>query len=274
MWGDPPTIYASVNWGDVPEIKASVVWSSMDPISVQWGDIPAIKASIEWGEPPPVSVVWGTPPTISCVVAVECPTGGGTTQMRRNMTLDDNFVDDFNTEDFDIEISDLGIPSEIKVVVPKFPDIQVRHDIQDFINVTSDVPSRIVLYQSDLIPKQINVIADDVPRTIGIDASSLPTAIAIDASSIPQVISLVAPQLPSVIRLDGSEIPDVIKVVGIPESIEVRMPSEIVARLELPENLEVPLVYRGDPVPIKFDSSVISDDGEQMCFALVPCNKK
>ncbi len=190
------------------------------------------------------------------------------------MTLDDNFVDDFNTEDFDIEISDLGIPSEIKVVVPKFPDVQIKHDIPEVINVTSDVPSRITVYQSDIIPKEINVVADEVPKTIGVDASSIPASIMIDASSVPHVISVVAPELPSVIKIDGSEIPDVIKVVGIPDSIEVKMPNEIVARLEVPENLEVPLVYRGDPVPIKFDSSVISDDGEQMCFALVPCNKK
>jgi hypothetical protein len=246
----------------------------MDPISVEWGGAPTITASMEWGEPPQVSIAWGTPPTISCVVAIECPTGSTSAQMRRNMTLDDNFVDDFNTEDFDIEISDLGIPSEIKVVVPKFPDVQIKHDIPEVINVTSDVPSRITVYQSDIIPKEINVVADEVPKTIGVDASSIPASIMIDASSVPHVISVVAPELPSVIKIDGSEIPDVIKVVGIPDSIEVKMPNEIVARLEVPENLEVPLVYRGDPVPIKFDSSVISDDGEQMCFALVPCNKK
>jgi hypothetical protein len=77
-----------------------------------------------------------------------------------------------------------------------------------------------------------------------------------------------------VIRVDGSEIPDVIKVVGIPDVIEVKMPSEIVAKLEVPENLEIPLVYKGGPVPIQFDTSNLLEGEERACFALVPCNKK
>jgi len=190
------------------------------------------------------------------------------------MTLDDGFVDNFNTEDFDIEIGDLGIPSEIKIVAPKFPDIQVKHDIPQFVELKSDIPNRIVVYQADLIPKEIKVVADSLPDTIAVDASSVPRSILLDAGAVPGFISVVAPDLPSVIKIDGSGIPDSIKVLGIPDSIEVRMPSEIVARLEVPENLEVPLVYRGDPVPIKFDASVIADGAEQMCFALVPCGKK
>jgi hypothetical protein len=190
------------------------------------------------------------------------------------MTLDDNFVDDFNTDDFEIEIGDLGIPSEIKVVAPKIPDISVRHDIPSFIDIKSDIPSRITVYQADVMPKEIKVTADSVPRVIAVDASAIPESIRIDSGSIPGFISLVAPDLPSVIRLEGYRIPESISVTGIPESIEVRMPSEIVARLEVPENLEVPLVYRGGPVPVQFDSSSLVADGEQVCFALVPCGKK
>jgi len=208
------------------------------------------------------------------VVSVECPSGSGSANMRKNMTLDDNFVDDFNTDDFEIEIGDLGIPSEIKVVAPKFPDIKVLHDMPEFIELKSDIPSRIIVYQADVLPKEIKIVADSVPDAIAIDASSVPKSIVMDASSIPSFISVIAPDLPSVIKLDGSGIPESIKVTGIPDSIEVRVPNEIVARLEVPENLEVPLVYRGDPVPVRFDASVISDSGEQMCFALVPCGKK
>lgn len=276
-WGVPPKVLTSMDWGVPPTVVTSVVWSP-GTISayVDWGPPPTIKASLEWGDPPQISVNWGAVPTISCVVAVECPggSGGSTSAMRRGLTLDDNFVDDFSTEDFDIEVGDLGIPSEIRVVAPKFPDIKINHDIPDFIELKSDIPSKIVVYQADVMPKEIRVVADSIPDSIAINASSVPNSIAIDASSVPGVISLVAPDLPSVIKLDGSGIPDLIRVTGVPESIEVRMPSEIVARLEVPENLEVPLVYRGDPVPIKFDSSVISENGEQMCFALVPCGKK
>ena len=251
-------------------------WSSAEPlpVSIDWGYIPTIKASVEWGSAPEIRVNWGSVPTISCVVAVECPSGNSTTGLRRGLTLDDNFVDDFNTDDFEIEIGDLGIPSEIKVVAPNFPDIRVSHDIPSFIEIKSDIPSRITIYQADVMPKEIHVVAESLPRSIKVDSSSVPTSIAINADSIPGFITLVAPDLPSVIAVDGSSIPDTIRVSGIPDFIEVKMPSEIVARLEVPENLEVPLVYRGDPVPIRFDASVISDGEEQMCFALVPCGKK
>jgi hypothetical protein len=191
------------------------------------------------------------------------------------MTLDDNFVDDFNTQDFDIEINDLGIPSEIKVVVPKFPEIKIKHDIPEFIDIKSDLPNKIVIYQADLLPKEIKIVNEAVlPNEIKINAKEIPNAIKLDASSIPGSISLVGIEIPSVIRVDGSEIPDTIKVVGIPESIEVKMPSEIVAKLEVPENLEIPLVYKGGPVPIQFDTSNLLGGDDQACFALVPCNKK
>jgi hypothetical protein len=191
------------------------------------------------------------------------------------MTLDENFVDDFNTQDYDIEINDLGIPSEIKVVVPKFPEIQVKHDIPEFINIRSDLPERIELYQVDALPKEIKIVNEAViPQSIKVDAAEIPNSIKLDTSSLPGMISLVPIDLPSVIRIDGSEIPETIRVVGIPDSIEVKMPSEIVARLEIPENIEIPLVYKGGPVPIQFDASNLMGGDEQACFALVPCNKK
>ena len=113
-----------------------------------------------------------------------------------------------------------------------------------------------------------------IPSVIALDSSSVPNSIRIDATSVPGFISLIPVNIPSTIRLDGSEIPEFIRVVGIPESIEVKMPSEIVARLEVPENLEIPLVYKGGPVPIQFDTSNLLGGDEQACFALVPCNKK
>ena len=218
-----------------------------------------------------MSVSWDNVPTLSCVVTVECgspsPTG-----VRK---LDDNFIDDFNNEDFDIEINDIGIPSEIKVVVPKIPDIKVNHDIPEFIHVNSDIPQRVVVYQADPIPKEIKIVSESVmPSVIKIDHSEMPKSIKIDSSSIPGFINLVPLDIPERIVIDGSSIPETIKVVGIPDSIEVKMPNEIVAKLEVPENLEIPLVYKGGPVPIQFDNSNLSVGDDQTCFALVPCNKK
>jgi hypothetical protein len=284
-WGTPPKLeMSSFVWGDPPKIEgATFTWGTPPKIegtTFSWGPAPKIQASsMIWGDPPKVSIEWGTPPTISCVVTVECGGGsgsgsGGSSGFRRGMSLDENFVDDFNTQDFDIEINDLGIPSEIRVVAPKIPDIQVKHDIPDFIEIKSDLPSRIMLYQADPLPKEIKIINEAVlPESIRIDAKEVPNSIKIDSSSLPGSISLVAVNLPSVIRIDGSEIPETIRVTGIPESIEVKMPSEIVAKLEIPENLEIPLVYKGGPVPIQFDASNLLGGDDQACFALVPCKK-
>ena len=167
------------------------------------------------------------------------------------------------------------IPSEIKVIAPKIPDIKVNHDIPEFINVNSDIPQRIVLYQADPIPKEIKVVSDTIiPNVIKIDSAGVPKSITIDSSSIPGFISLVAVDIPEKIMVDGSNIPEFIRVVGIPESIDVKMPSEIVAKLQMPEDLEIPLVYRGGPVPVQFDNSNLLGGDDQACFALVPCNKK
>ena len=276
-WGDTPSVTASVNWGDIPSVTGSFTWGDYVPSvtgSFSWGDVPSITASLYWDNPPKVSIEWGNVPTLSCVVTVECGGSQGS-GFRRANTLDENFVDDFNTDNFDIEIGDIGIPSEIKVVVPKFPDIKITHDIPNFIDIKSDIPNKIVLYQADLIPKEIKIVNESViPSVIALDSSSVPNSIRIDATSVPGFISLIPVNIPSTIRLDGSEIPEFIRVVGIPESIEVKMPSEIVARLEVPENLEIPLVYKGGPVPIQFDTSNLLGGDEQACFALVPCNKK
>jgi hypothetical protein len=252
----------SVTFGNAPDFG-----------KVEFGPAPDMgQMSMNWGPAPEIQVNWSGAPTLSCVVTVEC-SPAQSPGFRKN-ALDDNFTDDFNTEDFDIEINDLGIPSEIKIAVPKFPDIQVKHDIPNFIDIKSDIPSRIVLYQADVLPREIRIVNESViPEIIRLDSKDIPNAISLDASGIPGSISLVPVDIPSVIRLDGSEIPDTIRVVGIPDSIEVKMPSEIVARLELPENLEVPLVYKGGPIPIQFDNSNLAGE-DQACFALVPCNKK
>ena len=228
-WGDTPSVTASVNWGDIPSVTGSFTWGDYVPSvtgSFSWGDVPSITASLYWDNPPKVSIEWGNVPTLSCVVTVECGGSQGS-GFRRANTLDENFVDDFNTDNFDIEIGDIGIPSEIKVVVPKFPDIKITHDIPNFIDIKSDIPNKIVLYQADLIPKEIKIVNESViPSVIALDSSSVPNSIRIDATSVPGFISLIPVNIPSTIRLDGSEIPEFIRVVGIPESIEVKMPSE------------------------------------------------
>jgi hypothetical protein len=170
--------------------------------------------------------------------------------------------------------ADLGIPSEIQIIAPKFPNIKIVHDLPA--NIQLDVPEipDIKLVVPAELPKQITIVSEAViPEKIQLEvaAGSIPEAIRLE-HELPNAIRLEAPDLPSTITVEG--IPEFIQVKGIPESIEVKMPSEIVARLEVPENLEVPLVYKGGPVPMTFDTSNLLGDGEHPCFALVPCDPK
>jgi len=192
-------------------------------------------------------------------------------------SLDDNFVDDFEESmQLKVESSDLGIPSEIKIIAPEFPEIKINHNIPEVISLSSVLPDRIELYQSQplLHAHEIRILNDNViPKTIEIKSSDVPKSIVLDSSSLPNFISVMVPEFPT-IKIDGSSIPDTIKVVGIPDSIEIKMPSEITAKLEIPENLEIPLVYKGAPVPIQFDSSNLLGPEGGPCFALVPCDPK
>ena len=127
-----------------------------------------------------------------------------------------------------------------------------------------DLPEKILIESS--IPSVIR-LESEIPDKILIEG--IPDTIKIDASGIPDVLTLEIPDnFPSIIKLDAS---------GIPEFIELRgdIPSEITAKLQVPENLEVPLVYKGGPIPIKFDTTnlVGEDGGDLPCFALVPCKK-
>ena len=83
------------------------------------------------------------------------------------------------------------------------------------------------------------------------------------------------PEVMPKIEIDASSIPDKIQVIGIPSTIElVGAPSEI--KLVMPEKPEIELVYKGAPIDVKINLDVTKltgENGEQPCFALVPCNK-
>jgi len=54
------------------------------------------------------------------------------------------------------------------------------------------------------------------------------------------------------------------------------MPSEITANVKVPDNFEIPLVYRGGPIPVQMDIKNLtgSTDDDTPCFAIIPCAKK
>jgi hypothetical protein len=195
-------------------------------------------------------------------------------QAAKKLGFDEDFLaEPFGDQEVQINQNSLGIPSEIKVVVPVFPEIKVKHDIPQSIKVDDIPPIRLVT--EDAVPTEIKIIGQDtIPRTITLDASNVPEAIKLDASRLPNALQLQVPSEFPEIKVDASDLPREIEVTGIPDSLEVKIPSEIVAKLEVPENLEVPLVYKGGPVPVEFGKSTVIGEDDSPCFKLVPCSPK
>lgn len=177
----------------------------------------------------------------------------------------------------EVEVSDLGIPSIIKIVAPEMPDIRIIHDVPQVIKIEEPkIPSVIKILAPDFaIPDKIKVINAGVPETIELVADKVPTAITLDVSGLPEAIKLEVPEnFPASIKLDASEIPDKIQVVGIPPAIELigNIPTAI--QLVMPEKPEVELVYKGAPIDVKIQldvSRLTGDDQHAQCVAIVPC---
>ena len=255
------------------------------PTVIEFGPCPAC-GPVAFGPAPTISVDWGTPPSCSCVVTVECPSSASSSSLglqatsfrSRNSFINDSFEDSFNDNDeLKVEVEGIGIPSEIRIVPPKIPNIKVHHDIPESINIKApDIPDIMVRMAGKPIPNEINVINKNVPETISLVAdTSIPKVIKLDAANIPTSIFLEpAVEMPTSIKLDTSGLPDKIQVVGIPEHIELIGPSEI--QLKMPENPEIEMVYKGSPVEVKLqlDFTTTKDEEGRQCVAIVPCNPK
>jgi hypothetical protein len=249
---------------------------SFEPVTfpvVSFGPIPAL--SVDWGEAPSIVVDWGE---CDCTITVTCAAPPAFAPDKTPLpfaaameTFEDNTVVTIPTPQA------LGIPSQIRVVAPEFKNISVKHDLPQSIEVIApNLPSIINIQGPDKpLPHEIKIIGE-VPEHIRLDAHELPEAIKLDAADLPTTIVLDAVNLPNKITIDASDIPDKIQVVGIPSAIELKghIPSEIF--LKVPENIEVPLVYRGGPIPVQFDLTKLTDiDTEDTpCFAIIPCPKR
>ena len=188
-----------------------------------------------------------------------------------------DFVDPFETDvNMNIDTEGIGIPSEIKIIAPKMPDINVKHNLPSIINIEVPVfpdiqiigpkvpiPSAIRIYSDVIMPSQIKIIGE------------VPSFIKLDASQIPSFIKIQVPDKFPSIQIEGN-IPKTIQVVGIPSSIELKgfIPSEININMKPLENFEIPLVFKGGPIPVKFESLTPGDGEDRPCFALVPCGKQ
>ena len=253
------------------------------PSIISFAKVPTFS-KIQFAKPPKLSVIWGKPPKLSCTVNIKCPalsTTGVTGMLAQ--PFQDSFHEDGNNVELQTGVG-VGIPSEIKIVAPVMPSMRLVHDIPSEIKlVTPNMPSEIRFILDKPIPSEIRITTEGVklPESIAL-THDLPKAILLDGKNIPKFIEIKMPkEFPSSILLDGSQIPSIIKVVGVPESIELKsnLPSQIEAILKAPENLEIPIVYKGGPIPMQLPSVIFGpalsseEESKFPCFRLVPCNQ-
>lgn len=249
----------------IPDIKITPI--TLGPITITPVTIPPI--SVNYGSPPPIPVDWGSPPSVNCTITVSCPSG------LRSKGFD-SLQDSLEDPSVEVEITDIGIPSEIKIIAPELPDIQVLSDIPERIKVEAiNIPSSIKIDAGKFtIPSEIKVIAEDIPSKIEIFSKfEIPSKIELLAS-LPSSIKLdLADNFPSVFKLEAVGIPEKIQVTGIPSTIELTgAPSEI--KLVMPEKPEIEMVYKGAPIDVKInlDISKLTGENENLnCVAIVPC---
>jgi hypothetical protein len=276
----------------VSDIPATIAVVSDIPTEIFLvGDIPTvitvdgIPSSITVsGIPSSITVDWNGPTSITCncTVTVSCPTSSSNSL--RNSAIASSskneyaqFLDDSFGSSMSLTSNDLGIPSEIRLLVPEIPNISIIHDLPSVIHVDMPKIPEIITILGPLvpIPTEIRIVgAEAIPQRIEL-VSSLPSVIILQSEKIPSSILIEAPENLSIL-LDASQMPTSIHVVGMPSVIEIigNIPKTIA--LSLDENLKIPMVYSGGPIPLKFDfTTPTGDNGEDYpCFSFVPCGKK
>ena len=260
----------------IPDIK--ITPPTIPPITVTPPVIPPIviippiipPITVDFGSPPTIPVDWGSPPTVSCEIKVSCPAGAA-----RGKGFD-SLQDSLEDPSLEVEITDIGIPSEIKIVAPELPDIHVLSDIPERIKVEAiNIPSSIKIDAGKFsLPSEIKIVAEEIPTKIELVSKfEIPSKIDLIAN-LPSSIKLeLADNFPSVFKLEAIGIPEKIQVTGIPSTIElVGAPSEI--KLVMPEKPEIEMVYKGAPIDVKInlDISKLTGENENLnCVAIVPC---
>lgn len=263
----PPTIVID------PPIPPTivVVTSTTTPSSmaIDWNTMPELK--VNWGEKPEMNV------NLQFAKQVKMQSASS--------HFGSEFADLFDESDhIQIEYETVGIPSEIMIVPPIMPKIEVD---------AGNIPKTIKLQVEEADLPNLKIDASNVPRTINIDAESIPTEISLVGRDIPRQIQIETPKLPEKIDMILSHpipekvivevsnpIPDKIlvesdiQVVGFPEFIEVRgIPDSI--QLRPPETMpQVEMVYKGAPIELKLvmDQGLpTSPDGKKNCVMITPC---
>jgi hypothetical protein len=254
-----------------------------------------IAIDLDFTEMPRLEVDWGSPPEMEVAMTfareVKTPQRFATDE-KLMAEFGEEFADLFETnKSIKVEYEPVGIPSEIRVIVPD--ETSVRLDARELedrkiqidasgLNIPtnikihgpeSPIPDSIVFDASDLV-QSIERLQNISP--IKLDASQIPETIKVEMEKeIPKTIVVDIPKpIPEKIIVE-SKIPDKIILEG-PAGIPLLLPDEFVLPVKFPDKMpEVELVWRGSPIEVKITmDEIINKDSEgKNCVMIVPCTK-
>lgn len=275
----PPTIIIDP---PIPPTIVIVPPQSSIVIDLDASQMPRLE--VDWGSPPPMEVAMTFARTVKTPQRFSADEG-------LLAEFGEEFADLFETKQtMKVEYEPVGVPSEIKVIMPD--DTSLRLDARELDN------RKIQIDASGLnIPSNIKIHGPDspIPNSIAFDASDLVQAIErlqlvppikLDASGVPSSIKMeMEKEIPKTILVEmpnpipdriviESNIPDKIILEG-PAGIPLLLPDEFVLPVKFPDKMpEVELVWRGSPIEVKITMDQIMNkeaDGKN-CVMIVPCN--
>lgn len=239
---------------------------------------------------PRLEVDWGVPPEMEVALTLS-----KRVQPPERFASNPDVVNEFGKEFADlfeatstmkVEYESVGIPEEIRIVPPEFPEIKT--DIPKEIKISASdvkIPESIQIYGPESpIPNRIRLDGSELPedidlvykgKPIPIDASCIPTMIKLEMDrTIPERIVVEMPNpIPEKIIIEGN-IPDRI-ILEAPVSIPLELPPNLGIPVIFPEKMpEMELVYKGSPIELKITMDQIIDkeaDGRN-CVMIVPCS--
>jgi hypothetical protein len=275
---------------DIPSFATTLVIEPPIPptIVVVASNCPSM--TVDYAIAPNIQVDWGAPPAMEVALAFA--------KQAKSMPMTEALHNEFGTEFADlfdanehlkIEYETVGIPSEIKIIAPVFPKMEID---------TSGIPRTIKFDTQDCnIPSEIFVRADGVLKSgiIKVD-NTIPDMIEV-RHSMPSTIELIGVEIPKMIEITMHDkipdkifvemvnpIPERIFIEGIPEFLKVDMPTSIEVvgfpeflPIKFPDEMpQIELVYRGAPLEMKIVMDPLMQaqaEGEEKraCFFMVPC---
>jgi hypothetical protein len=249
----------------------------------------SIVLALDVTDLPRLEVDWGTPPDMEVALTFARPV-----KTPERFAADPALVNEFGNEFADlfeastmmkVEYESVGIPSEIRIIPPDMPKIEV--DVSKPIKVDASevrIPDIKIHGPDAPIPTVIRLNADELPEEVPLvyRGDAIPvkveTEVVVKLESkgiIPERILLEIPTpIPEKIILE-SNLPNSIVLVG-PTSIPLEIPENFGIPLLLPDKMpEIELVYRGSPIEVKvtMDQVMSKNDDNTPCVMLVPCNR-